>query len=378
MSRILLASSETGSAGILKKVLKTEGYKPVTASTLAEARELLETEAFNLIVYDTARSWDPELQLLSLAGEKKPGVPVIVMVDPSDNELASDVEGFQPYALLNKPLRIDELTEKVQQAVDFRDSTLDESVNLNLQLESVYRFGEIVAESQSLKSVCDMVNRVAATEVPVLIAGESGTGKKLLASVIHKQSRRKSGPCEVINCEDQDHAGRILARGNKSPAFEAAEGGTLVLDKVHKLHADLQSELARQLKDGISARSAGNSLQLDARIIATVTGSPEKLVQLGSLDPELYKFLRIIFIRIPPLRERPEDILATARHILRQRATSESGLPSIEPAAIRVLENYAWPENVTELARTLNAALEAAKEPCHISVDCLPDYIKGQ
>ncbi len=376
MSNILLAIDENTTAGILKRILKTEGYKPVSVSEIQEASELLETEKFNLVVYSANSEWDSSLEVLEVANRKNPNMPVLVIVEQSEEELSSKVQAYEPFAMLSKPLKIDELMSKVQQAVDFSDESLSESVNLNLQLEGFYRFGEVVAESQTMKNVCDMVNRIAATDVPVLIAGEHGTGRRLLANVIHKESQRSGRALRQVEC-NAESADKLLGKTETSSDFEEANGGTLVLSDIEGLPLDSQSRLTDCLKESKLTTQDGRAVQFNVRIIATVGNNAETLAREGKLDPELYKFLRVIFIRIPPLRKRPKDVLATVRHIFRSRVGENAALPGLEPEAVTALENYDWPGNVSEMEEVIDSALKNMGENNRISLQDLPAEIRG-
>lgn len=374
MSQILLVNNEKNTLNILSKLLRAEGYKVVSAEDLASGKELIHTGQFNLMISSTNKELDPELELLRLARTEQPAMPVIVIMEKESSETAVKVSELQPFACIEKPLKVDRLLTTVQQAVDYRGTALAENVDLNLQLETRYQFENIVAESPSMKRICDMVSQVVATDIAVLLSGENGTGKIVIARAIHNNSRRREGQFVTVNCEEGNSAVEIELFGEtgRESALEKATGGTIFLRRVEGLPLSVQKKLLQALHGRMVFRpDSEKGTAIDVRVISSTSRNLQQMCEQGSFNADLYKFLRIIFIEIPPLRNRREDILPTFRQILRQKLSQDKPLPLIEPQVAGMLAEYSWPGNVSEMEKILEQVLEVTKEN-KITTACLP------
>jgi DNA-binding NtrC family response regulator len=378
MSRILLVDNEQHTLNILYRLLKTEGYKVVSAGDVMRARELIHSEKFDLMITTTTQKTPgTELDLLTFAHKEQSSMPVIVICENVAGRQQAEKTEPKPFGCMEKPLKLDQLLTMVQKAVDYSDAALTDSVNLNLQLETVYQFENIVAESPAMKSVCDMVSRIAGTDVTVLIFGERGTGKTLLAETIHAQSRRAEESLVICNCSDTNVKFKLFGHEETKGDLETADSGTLLLKEIEELADTIQKRLLRSLQERKVYRvGAKKGVTVDARVIASTTKNLEKLVEQGSFDGDLYKFLKIIPLTIPPLRQRCEDIMPIVRQILRKKLGADKALPSLEPEATRMLEKYPWPGNISEMKKVLFQALEKAEEN-KITKACLPPEITG-
>lgn len=375
MSQILLVNSETKTLKILTNLLKTEGYTIVSTQETAKARELLGAERFNLMICNVGKGSAPELELLKESRSKHPQTAVVVITESGDEETAAKATELGVFACIQKPLKVDRLLTSVQKAVDYADSEAAKTVNVNLQLETSYRFPGIVAESPAMKSVCDMISRIAGTDVTVLVTGELGVGKEIIARTIHGHSKRKDKQFVRVDCSDPNAESALFGVAGQKSALESAVGSTLFFSEINGLQLSVQEKLAKSLRERkIDIPGANKSVPLDARIIASTSKNLEQSAAQGSFNGDLYKFLRIIVIKIPPLRSRKQDIVPIARQELEKVGREEGRSAIMAPEVYPAFEQYAWPGNVDEIRRVLSAALKRAEDG-RITVKHLPSEI---
>jgi len=377
MSQILVMSNEKGTVGILSKLLRTEGYKTVSTDDPAEAGELMKNQEFSLIITGGDRDWDPEFDLVKVAQAELPNVPVIVIVQKDGGESTAKALELEPFACIEKPLKVDELLVTVQKAIDYADAAAAGNVNLNLQLETRYQFENIVAESPAMRKVCDVLSRIAATEVTVLISGDKGCGKGTLAEAIHKHSRRKDQPFVKVACDSENVEAKLFGGGDAKSGMVKAAGGTLFLREVQTLPTGVQASLAGVLEEKeIPARGGAPAMPVNVRLIASATGDLRDAVEAGSFSEDLFRCLRVMPIAIPPLRERRKDIGPLVKQILQRQVGEGQVLPAIAADALEKLEQYDWPGNLPEAHDVVKHALDSAGGG-ELTVDCLPPNVRG-
>lgn len=372
MSQILVMSNEQGTVGILSKILRTEGYKTVSTDDPSKATQLMKDQEFSLIMSGGDKDWDPEFELVRAAQAELPNVPVIVITQKDGGESTAKALELRPFACIEKPLKVHELLATVQQAIDYADAAAAGNVNLNLQLETRYQFENIVAESPAMRTVCEMLSRIAATDVTILISGEEGTGKGTLAEAIHLHSRRKDKPFVTAACDSASIDADLFGGGKKKGAAADAAGGTLFLREVQTLPAEVQATLATAL-DGkeVPARDGKPAIPINVRVIASVSGDLGDAVSQGSFSEELYRHLKVIPITIPPLRERREDIAPMVKQVLQRQVGHGKVLPPIAAEVLEKLEQYSWPGNIPEATKVIKHALKKAGGG-ELTVKCLP------
>ena len=311
---------------------------------------------------------------------------VIMLTAYGTVETAVEAMKQGAFDYITKPFKVDELLIVVQRALQYQQ-VITENEELKDKLSARYRFENIVAESASMRRVCEMIERVAPTDATVLILGESGTGKELVAQAIHAYSTRKSETFIPINCAalpepllESELFGHVKgaftgATATKEGLFEAAAGGTLLLDEIGSMPLSIQAKLLRVLQDKKIRKVGGtDSVAIDVRVLAATNERLETLIEQDKFREDLYYRLSVIPLEIPPLRERPEDILPLVYHVMRNEVPQDKELPPLTPETRQLLENYAWPGNVRELANAIRHALTFAKGDM-LTPDLLPASI---
>lgn len=371
MAQILLVESDKSTQKILTNLLKTEGYRVASAVDLPKARDVMTKDDLSLVICGIKGAADVEFAA-GVVQRRQP--PLIALVPPHNPALAKQVSELAPFAVVEKPLKVDRLLSIVQKAVDFGGTTAQQ-VDLNLQLEKNYIFSNVVAESSSMRSICEMISRVAATDIAVLLTGEKGTGKVAIAKAVHDQSRRKDKPFLVVDCASADVVSSFFGvSGGKSP-FEEAAGGTMFLREVTALPGMVQAELARVLQER-KLTIGGKSIAVDLRIVTSTTSDLDAMVKQGQFNADLYRHVRMLVIKVPPLRERKEDIMPTIRQVLQKMVGDGRPLPAMSPEVISAFQAYAWPDNVDSIHKVLEVVLKAGS-PGKIAVENLPPELRG-
>ncbi|MFZ5440073.1 MAG: sigma-54-dependent transcriptional regulator [Myxococcota bacterium] len=365
MARVLVVEDEAVVRSELKRLLQRAEHTVVEASTVREALEAHPT-AFDLVISDLRLPGGLGTELI----EHAEGVPVLIMT--SYASVRSAVEAMKKGAAdyISKPFDPDELLLLVEKLLG--QAKLErQHAALKAESERIHPVHGLVGNSEAMKVVFDRIGRAAPTDATVLVLGESGTGKELVARAIHAQSPRRDAAFVAVNCAaipealieselfgytrgaftgaNADHAGLV----------EAAHGGTLFLDEIGELPLAAQSRLLRVLQDGEVRRvGATGSRRADVRLVAATHRDLKKMSEAGTFRADLYYRLRVVEVRLPPLRERGDDVLALAK-VLGARAAKKLGRPEprFTPEALTALQHHHWPGNVRELENALERAL---------------------
>ena len=386
MARILIVDDEPTILNLLNKILIGQGYDATPTSNGEKALQLLQTEKFDLMISDINMTPVNGMELLRKASQAWPDMGVIMLT--AYGTVSTAVEAMKEGAVdyITKPFKLDELVLTVQRALEYHNA-ITENKDLKARLEHKEQLEGIIAESPGMRKVCEMIERVAPSAATVLVYGESGTGKELVARGLHRYSPRKDSTFMAINCAalpaqlmESEMFGHVKgsftgASSTKAGLFEAAHGGTLFLDEISSMPLEIQSKLLRVLQDKKIRKVGGSDhTEVDVRIIAASNEKLENLIEQGKFREDLYYRLSVISIDIPPLRNRPEDILPLVDHILSRALGPGVELPQIDHEAQSILDNYNWPGNVRELENAIQHAITFAQNGV-ITKDTLPARI---
>jgi len=364
MSRILIIEDEPVIRRHAVRLLSQNGYAVDEAESVAEA-EQKGLRNFDLIISDVRL---PGLAGTDVIQRAKP-VPVLIMTSYASVRSAVDSMRLGAADYIAKPFDYDEMLMTVSRILKEHLQSRQNAA-LRQDLRQDWPTQEMVGDCEAMHRVRDHLSRVAPTEVTVLIRGESGTGKELVARAIHERSRRSGGPFIAVNCAaipenlieaelfGYEKGAFTGAARNKDGLFVAAHGGTLFLDEIGELSASVQAHLLRALQEG-EIRSVGSNLtrRVDVRVLAATHRDLEQMLRERSFREDLYYRLRVMELHLPPLRERGEDLVALAQHLL-ERSTRKLGRADLKlgARALAAIRRHPWPGNVRELANALERA----------------------
>jgi two-component system response regulator AtoC len=353
-----------------KTLLEDAGYVVNLAAKGEEALHLLEREECDLLLSDLVMSSMSGIELLRAVRAAHPDLPVLMVTGFGSVETAVEAMKLGATDYLTKPANHDELLLKIRRALNSRNRDR-ELQRLRDELQSTYSFGNIVTRSPKMREVLLHVQQVADTDLTILLRGESGTGKELVARGLHFSSKRKNAPFVAVNCsalpetlleselfgyERGAFTGAVRQRQGK---FEDANTGTLFLDEIGELPAGVQAKLLRVLQERSFERVGGNrAVSVDVRVVAATNRNLETMIAQGDFREDLYYRLNVFPIVLPPLRERPEDIVLLAEYFLRRHADLSAGrVRAISPHVLSAMMNYPWRGNVRELENLIKRAL---------------------
>jgi DNA-binding NtrC family response regulator len=389
MARILLIDDEPRMLSLLNSLLKAEGYDVSSIQDSSKVPGILGSESFDLMITDIRMTPLDGMELLKIARQVHPEMPVIILTAFGSVETAIEAMKLGTFDYVTKPFKMDELLITIQRALEY-SRALFENQELREELVGRYKFENIVAESPAMRNVCEMIKRVAPADTTVLITGESGTGKELVAKAIHAHSRRKDKKFLAVNCAalpeallESEMFGHVKgaftgASAHKEGLFETANGGTLFLDEISSMPLSIQGKLLRVLQEKELRRVGGNdNIPVDVRVIAATNTSLEALIQKGAFREDLFYRLSVIPIEIKPLRERQEDILPLVYHVLRRDYGEGQPLPKLPSDVKDMLERYTWPGNVRELENAVKHAITFAQDG-KITAEVLPPRLLKQ
>jgi DNA-binding NtrC family response regulator len=369
-ARILVVDDDQHLRETLSMLVRRLGHDITSAASVTEARALLDSSDFDLVISDLRMDDGTGVDLLRHARQAGETVPFIILTAYATVESAVDAMKEGAFDYLQKPFDKADVQLRIERALAERlhrieHDYLRETASLNPE------GGEIIGVSGSFRAILDMVHRVAQSDASVLITGETGTGKGLIARAIHNASERAERllvplnlsalPEELVETELFGHTrgaftGAVAHREGK---FEVAHGGTLFLDEVGDVPLRVQPKLLQALEEQLIERVGSNqSRKVDVRIISATNRDLEAGVNAGEFRKDLYYRLRVVEIKLPPLRQRREDISYLVAHFLRGFSKRRArGVPAITDAALRMLEEYDWPGNIRQLRNTVERAL---------------------
>ncbi len=384
-ARILVAEDDTVQREILEDILVRAGYDVTPVANGSAAVEALRREAFDLLITDVRMPEMDGVTLLREAKRLRPDTEVVLMTAFATVKTAVTAmkEGAVDY--LSKPFDKDELLMVVARSLE-RGGLRRENRALRELVTRESSLGSIVGECPAMQKVFDVVRRAVPLNSTVLIQGESGTGKELVARHIHFAGPRKAKPFIVVNCaaipdtlveselfghEKGAFTGAETSRPGK---FEAAHGGTLFLDEIGDMRIESQAKLLRVLQDGVVERVGSTQTRtVDVRVVAATNRPLRERVEAGEFREDLYYRLEVLPLRLPPLRERMQDLPLLVRHFrekLAQRLGKDA--PTLAPDAFEAMRRYRWPGNVRELEHTLEQ-LFILCDAASIRIEDLPE-----
>jgi len=370
--------------------LKSCHYDVEVASTLAEARHLLKAKNFDIALIDIQLGDEDGFTLLREISLSDKNISVILITGYGTVESAVSAIRAGAFDFLTKPLIDAELEIAIERALSQR-RVMTENKNLKEQLEGRYGLENIVGHDHRMQRIYDMIESVADTRATILITGESGTGKSMIARAIHQKSSRRNKPFievasgalpeSLLESELFGHvAGSFTgAVGHKVGKFKAADGGTIFLDEIGTASQGLQVKLLRVLQELAFELVGGTeTVHVDTRVILATNENLDRAVAEGRFRQDLYYRINVINIELPPLRERISDIPLLARHFL-ERVCRESNknMQGIDPAAMTSLQNYPWPGNVRQLQNVIERAVLLGKHHAIMPEDLPTDILGG-
>ncbi|MGB5814366.1 MAG: sigma-54 dependent transcriptional regulator [Thermoanaerobaculia bacterium] len=386
--KILIIDDEDVLQDVLTSLLVKEGYDVLNARAGEEGLEILEREEVDLVLLDLMLPGINGLEVLKTIRAEDPDQVVVMITAYSSIEGAIDAMREGAFHYIPKPFKNEEVLLTIRQGLE-RRRLASENRELRAQLRQRYAFDNILGKSKPMTKVFELIQLAAPAKSNILILGDSGTGKELVAKAIHHHSRRANGPFVTVNSGsmpadllESNLFGHVKgsftgAVSSKKGLFEVAHGGSIFFDEIGNIPTDTQSKLLRVIQEKEFMRLGGvETLKTDVRIIAATNIDLEVAVQESVFREDLFYRLNVITIELPTLRKRTEDIPLLARHFLSHYADeNEKPIEQISPSAMELLMDYAWPGNVRELENVIERAvvLSTAEE---LDVDLLPPMIR--
>ncbi len=386
-SRLLVVEDDPAHAEALQMALESERCTVEIAASVGAALDRLRARRFDLVLTDLRLGAESGLDLLSRVREQFPALSVILITGHGSVETAVKAmrEGAADY--LAKPVNLEELRARVRRELENR-RLVEDNRELRAALDKRYGLEGLVASTEAMHRVFDLVRQAGRTEATVLILGESGTGKELIARALHRLSPRAPNRFVAINCAaltesliESELFGHVKgaftgAHENKEGKFEYANGGTLFLDEIGDMPPATQAKLLRVLENReVVPVGANASRAVDVRILAATNQDLRARVRQGLFREDLFWRLAVITVELPPLRERLDDLPLLVEHFLRQlREKSGAGVLRVDEAVLRRLRTHTWPGNVRELRNALETMTVLDRDGV-LGVDDLPPHL---
>jgi two-component system, NtrC family, response regulator HydG len=384
--RVLVVEDHETERRAVSQILKSEGFTVLGAENADKAMGYID-ENIDVVLSDLHMGDVSGLQLLQLWKKRRPETQFILLTGHSSVDSAVEAIKSGAYDYLTKPINPDELVLLIKRAMETleKDKEID---NLRRRLDQKFGLDAIVGQSKPMKDVFAKIQRAAPVDSTVLILGENGTGKELVAQALHHNSPRKRGPFVAVNCAavpatlvESELFGHVRgaftgATDRRIGRFEQADGGTLFIDEIGDFELGLQAKLLRVLETLTLTPVGGHEdKKVDVRVIAATSRDVPKMVEEGTFRQDLYYRLNVIEIRLPGLRQRADDIPVLVDHFLRDISTHKNIPPHrVSPEVMRRFMSYHWPGNVRELRNTLESMMVLAEGETLMERD-LPDRI---
>ena len=387
MSSILIVDDDPNIRKVLRDLLEKEGFNVLTASDVDKALPFIDQKDLDLIVTDLKMPGKSGMDLLRICHEKRPSVPVIMITAFGNVEAAVTAMKKGAYDFITKPFDENELLNVIEKAISESE--------MNRELISTYfdretSFAEVIGKTPAILQIFQTVQKIAPTDSTVLITGETGVGKELIAREIHSGSQRRDHPFVKVNCaaipetlleselfgyEKGAFTGAVT---NKPGRFEIAHQGTLFLDEIGEIPLHLQAKLLGVIQDKAFDRVGGvKTIKVDIRIIAATNQDLQSAIQLGKFRSDLFYRLNVVPILIPPLRERIGDLIPLVDYFRKKfTAKYHKRIDNMTPEVMAAFSHYGWPGNIRELENVLERMI-LMSETDTLTLDQLPAEILG-
>ncbi|MFO7157115.1 MAG: sigma-54 dependent transcriptional regulator [Pseudomonadota bacterium] len=385
MATVLIVDDETSMREMLRILLERKGHTVHCAAGIEGVETALAEQEFDVAITDLRLGQTSGLDVLRLVKERQPTCEVVMITAFATAETAVEAMKLGAFDYLFKPFKTDELLVVLDRALEKR-ALVQENQSLRRRLRERHEYADMVGKSRAMQELFALIEKIAPTRVTVLVLGESGVGKELVARAIHQKSLRADGPFVVVNCGaipeglieselfGHEKGAFTGASHSKRGLFDAAHGGTLFLDEVGELPLHVQVKLLRALQQR-TIRSVGGvqDREVDVRIVAATNRDLEQEVREGRFREDLYYRLNVIGLRVPPLRERKEDILPLVEHFM-ERHGARPGM-RLSREAQKLLLEYEFPGNVRELENLVERAITLA-DGDEIGPDVFPPEVR--
>ncbi len=386
---LLLVEDDPTTLASLGRLLEEEDFQVGRATSGEEAIRLMDENPPDVVVTDVMMGLVSGMQVLDYTMAHHRETAVVVVTAYATVESAVEAMRKGAYDYITKPINVDRLCLIIRKALE-ANRLLLENRRLRQELHERFSFGQLVGKSAVMQRLFERIERVASTDASVLIEGESGTGKELIASATHYNSHRRDGPFIKVSCATlpetlieselfgHERGAFTGATHRRRGRFEQADGGTLFLDEVGDLPFTIQVKLLRVLQERTFERVGGEStLTVDARLIAATNRDLQALVREGHFREDLFYRLNVVSIKVPPLRDRPEDIPALVQRFLDEfRALHHKSVQAFSPRTLRALMAYTWPGNVRELRNCVESLVVLGQGPV-IELEDIPEHIRS-
>lgn len=388
--RILIADDERNIREGLAEYFRLEGYETVLAADGTEAIQLTEQGDIDLIISDLKMVKASGMDVLRHVASHYPSLPVIILTGHGTVEDAVTAMRDGAYDFITKPVNMEHLLLLAKRALD-RRILAQRNQELMQEIETNKKVSSIIGRSTAIKGIFELIKKVAPTKANILITGESGVGKELVADALHNLSNRSDKPFIKVHCAalaeslleselfGHEKGAFTGAAGRKKGRFELANEGTLFLDEIGEINPSVQIKILRVLQERKFERVGGEqTLETDVRIIAATNRDLKEEIRKGHFREDLYYRLNVVNIHVPPLRERKDDIPILANAFLKEFASENNKvIDSFEPKAKACLYAYSWPGNIRELRNCMESAVVLSNNNI-INLEDLPPNVRGE
>ena len=374
-TEILVVDDEDIVRESLRDWLGGVGYEVEIAASAEEALEILKKKKFNIMLADLVMPGMNGIELMKEAKKIYPSLAAVIITAHATIQTATTAIREGAFDYIEKPFCPEKVELLIEKLVEHQD-LIEENISLRQQIREKFHFEGIIAKSSKMLKIFELIKTVAPTNATVLITGETGTGKEIIARAVHHQSNRSNKPFIATSCAalaeslleselfGHEKGSFTGAFGRKKGKFEAADKGSLFLDEIGEINTNTQIHLLRALEEKKITRIGSNEeIAVDVRVITATNKDLRNMVLEGQFREDLYYRLKVVTIHLPPLKERKEDILPLAEHFLKQYAEENNkGTIKFSPGVIEFMLNYSWPGNVRELENLIEHGVILSKD----------------